>query len=389
MKKTFAILGAGMQGTAAAYDLVKFADPERIKMGDRDQTQAQKNAHRVNSLTDTNLCEAFEVDALDPKSLATFLEDVDVVLSCVPYWMHPKVAKVCIETNTHMVDMGGDTNVTMETMKLDEQAKSKGVTVIPDTGLAPGLVNDLGNYIIETLDETEAVKLYCGGLPQNPKPPFNYRLVFNVEGLVTEYTDEATVLRDEQIVMVPTLEEAEKIEIDGLGEMEAFVTSGGTSTAPHTHQGSVKNYEYKTIRFPGHCERMKIFKDFGFWDQEKVTVHGEEVEPRELFHVLMAERLRDDSDKDQVVVRGAGVGTKNGQPYRIQMDIHCLHDDATGFSAMEQMTGYSTAIYAAAVARGDVPGGVVRYETAINGRDFVDAMRKRGIDIKVQEGPAS
>lgn len=385
MSKVFAILGSGMQGTAAAYDLARHADPSEIRMGDNDLEQAQRNAQRVNGLVGRNICNAHSVDALDPEALGKFLEPADVVLSCVPYWMHPRIASVAIRHKTNMVDMGGDTAVAWETLALDELAKAEGVSIVPDTGLAPGLVNDLGNYLMEQFDKTESVKLYCGGLPQNPKPPFNYKLVFNVEGLVTEYSHQADVVRGGLVVKVETLDELEKLHVDGLGEMEAFVTSGGSSTAPFTHEGKVDNYEYKTIRFPGHCERMRIFKDYGFWSHEPVKTRSGEAIPIEVFHKLMGEALRDPNDKDQVIVRGVGIGAKGGVRKRIQIDIHERHCDQTGFTAMERLTGFSTATYAKHIADGCCEPGCHRYETAMKGSKFLEEIQKRGIKVRISE----
>lgn len=385
MPKTFAILGSGMQGTAAAYDLAKHADPAEIRMGDAQLEQAQRNADRVNQLVGRTICKAYQVDALDPEALGQFLDPIDVLLSCVPYWMHPRVASVAIRHKTNMVDMGGDTAVAWETLKLDDQAKAEDVVIVPDTGLAPGFVNDLGNYLMERLSPVESVKLYCGGLPQNPKPPFNYKLVFNIEGLVTEYSHQADIIRGGKVVQVDTLAELEEIEIDGLGKMEAFTTSGGASTAPFTHEGKIDSYEYKTIRFPGHCERMRLFKDFGFWGHEPVKTRSGEAVPIEVFHKLMGEALRDPNDKDQILVRGIGVGTEGGVRKRIQIDIHEMHDDATGFTAMERMTGFSTATYAKHLADGCCGAGCHRYETAMSGAKFVEEIQKRGIKLKIQE----
>jgi lysine 6-dehydrogenase len=385
MSYTYAILGSGMQGTAAAYDLALHGDAESILLGDISLEQAQRNADRVNALVGKNVCTAHEVDALDPEALGKFLDSVDVVLSCVPYWMHPRIAAVAIRHKTSMVDMGGDTAVALETLKLDDQAKAEGVRIVPDTGLAPGLVNDLGNYLMEQFDSTDSVKLYCGGLPQNPRPPFNYKLVFNVEGLVTEYSHSADVIRDGKVIQVDTLAELETIQVDGLGEMEAFTTSGGSSTAPFTHEGKVRNYDYKTIRFPGHCERMRIFKDYGFWSHEPLKTRSGEAIPVEIFHKLMGEALRDPNDKDQVIVRGVGMGVKDGSSKTIQVDIHELHDDKTGFTAMERLTGFSTATYAKHLADQACDPGCHRYETAMTGAKFVDEIQKRGIRLKFIE----
>ncbi len=385
MKKRFAILGSGMQGTAVAYDLAKHADPEAIVMGDVSQAQAQASADRVNRLVGREICIAKSVDALNPESLAAFLEPIDVLVSCVPYWMHPQVAEYAVRTKTHMLDMGGDTAVTWETLKHDEAAKAAGVTIVPDTGLAPGLVNNLACYFMETLDETDTVKLYCGGLPQNPKPPFNYKLVFNIEGLVTEYSHQADVVREGKVAQVETLAELESLTVDGLGEMEAFTTSGGASTAPFTFEGKLRNYEYKTIRYPGHCAQMRLFKDFGFWSDRPVKTRAGEAVPIQIFHTLMGEALRDPEDKDLVAVRGVGIGTKDGKRVKLQIDLLEKHDDTTGFSAMERMTGFSTAVYAAELAKGGMAPGCLRYENAVSGKTFVEELQKRGIKMTFSE----
>ncbi|HVL38048.1 MAG TPA: saccharopine dehydrogenase C-terminal domain-containing protein [Fimbriimonadaceae bacterium] len=382
MNKTFAVLGAGMQGTAAAYDLAQFAQPKTILLGDMCIEQAKKSARKVNELVGSAICEPCQVNALEASSLAGFLKPADVLMSCVPYWMHPRIAKVAIETRTSMVDLGGNTDVTLETLKLDEAAKECGVTLVPDTGLAPGLVNSIGCYLIDQLDEVESIKLYCGVLPQNPKPPFNYKLTFNVEGLVTEYDYEAVTLREGQIVLVDTLDELETLHIDELGEMEAFTTSGGTSTAPYTFKDRVRNYEYKTIRFPGHCERIRIFRDFGFWSEEPVRVGDCDVKPRELFYKVFGEALAKFEDKDQCAVRGVGIGKKGGKDARYQVDIFDREDDITGFTSMERLTGFSSSIYAIAIASGEMPDGALRYETAMEGERFLEQLQRRGIQVR-------
>ncbi len=383
MSKTFAVLGAGMQGTAAAYDLAKYGSPSKILMGDVSLDQAKKSAWRVNDLVGSAICEPDQVNALDPESLAAFLQPVDVLLSCVPYWMHPQIAAVAIESKTNMVDLGGNTEVTMETLAMDEKAKSAGVTLVPDTGLAPGLVNSIGLYLIESLDECESVKLYCGVLPQNPKPPFNYKLTFNVEGLVTEYDFQAVTLRNGEICLVDTLTELEDLTIDELGPMEAFVTSGGTSTAPYTLKDRVTNYEYKTIRHPGHCERIKIFKDFGFWGTDPVEIDGNGVVPRHLFYKIFGDALSKFEDRDLCAVRGVGVGKKDGKAKRVQVDIFDREDERTGFTSMERLTGFSCSIYAIEIANGGMPNGCIRYENGMSGTKFVTELQRReGISLK-------
>ncbi len=384
MNNTFASLGAGMQGTAAAYDLAKFSQPAKVVLGDVSIEQARRSAARVNKLLGTNCCEAKQVNALDPADLHKFLSGVDVLLSCVPYWMHPSIAKQAIKSGVNMCDLGGNTDITLETLALDGAAKAAGVTLVPDCGLAPGLVNNIGCWLLENLDEPESIKLYCGVLPQHPKPPLNYKLTFNVEGLVTEYDFQAVALRNGEISMIDTLSELEDLRIEQLGQMEAFTTSGGTSTAPYTFQGRVPSYEYKTIRFPGHCERIKMFRDFGFWNPEKVEVGGVEVAPREVFYKVFGEALAKFEDLDLCVVRGVGTGQKGGEKLRLQVDIFDKQDEQTGFTSMERLTGFSMAIVATEIAEGHVAKGAVRYEVATSGKKFLDKLQERGVGISFE-----
>ncbi|MEZ0326943.1 MAG: saccharopine dehydrogenase family protein [Fimbriimonas sp.] len=385
MNKTFAILGAGMQGTAAAYDLAKFADPASILLGDARLEQAEVSAARVNLLVGRPICTPCEVDALDEESLFHFLSQANVLLSCVPYWMHPRIAPVAIRAGVHMCDLGGNTDMTLKVLALDDDAKAADVTLVPDTGLAPGLVNSIAAYLLETLTETDTIRLYCGVLPQHPQPPLNYKLTFNIEGLVAEYDHQAIALRDGEIALIDTLAELEELDLEGVGRMEAFTTSGGTSTAPYTFQGKVRNYEYKTIRFPGHCEIMRAYKDFGFWGEEAIEVQGTQVIPRQLFYKVFGEALKKFEDIDQCIVRGIGIGILNGRRVQLQVDIHDKQCEKTGFTSMERLTGFSIAIHAIELAEGRLPPGALRYETALKGTRFLEEIQKRGIHLKFSE----
>ena len=383
MSTTYLVLGAGMQGTAAAYDLAKFAAPERVLLADREEAVACASAARVNRLLGTSLVEGRALDALDPAALEAALAPVDVLLSCVPYWMHPAIATAAIASGTSMLDLGGNLDVTRKTLALDADAKRAGVTLIPDCGLAPGLVNSLAVALLERFDAPESIRLYCGVLPQNPQPPFGYKLTFNVEGLVTEYDYEAAVLRDGEVTTVPTLTELETVEDTPLGTLEAFVTSGGVSTAPETFQNRLRTYEYKTFRFPGHCERMRLYKDFGLWREDEVDVKGVKVRPKDVFVRVFGEELGKIEDRDQCVIRAVGTGIKDGRVRTETIEIHDREDPATGFTSMERLTGFSLAIHAKWVAEGEVPKGAVRYELATKGEPFLAALRERGIPMTV------
>jgi lysine 6-dehydrogenase len=188
--------------------------------------------------------------------------------------------------------------------------------------------------------------------------------------------------------MVDTLTELESLVVDELGEMEAFVTSGGTSMAPYSFQGKVTNYEYKTFRFPGHCHAMRLYKDFGFWREDEVDVKGVKVRPKDVWCRVFGEELMKIKDLDQCIIRAVGVGTKGGTKKKLQIDIHDRQCETTGFTSMERLTGFSLAIYAIDAANGKLEKGALRYELALSGTRFVEEIQKRGIHLKFSEETA-
>jgi lysine 6-dehydrogenase len=381
-RRVFAVLGAGMQGTAAAYDFLKFGEPETVWLADASEAAARHAAERLQQLLpeQADRVRFARIDAGDTESLVEFLKPVRSLLSAVPYFMHPSVAVAAVAAGTHMCDLGGNTDVALKVLALSDEAEAANVSLIPDCGLAPGMVNTLAVYGMEGMDVCREVQLRCGGLPQVPRPPLDYKLVFAISGLTVEYFGKAHVLRDGKIVEIDTFTELEEIEFPApVGRCEAFVTSGGASTAPLTFEGKVEKYEYKTVRYAGHHAKFKVIKDLGLLDLEPVQIGDTQVVPRELFHRVAAPRLRFPEDRDLVVVRAICKGIKDGKPIMRQMDILDFHDEATGFSAMERMTGFSAAIVCELQMNGLVAPGAHPLEQAIPGAPFVEALIQRGI----------
>lgn len=381
-RRIYAVLGAGKQGTAAAYDFLRFGDAEEVWMADADANAASHAAGRLRRLLPDRADRVFSacVDACDSEALVEFLQPVRVLLSAVPHHMHPQVAVAAVAAGASMCDLGGSTGIALKVLALDERARQAGVTLIPDCGLAPGLVNTLAVYGMEGMDICREVQLRCGGLPQTPRPPLDYKLVFAISGLTVEYFGKAHVLRDGKVVEIDTFSELEEIVFPApVGRCEAFVTSGGASTAPLTFEGKVERYEYKTVRYPGHYAKFKVIKDLGLLDVEPVRVGDIEVSPRELFHRVAAPRLCFPEDRDLVVVRAVCRGRRDGQEITRQFDILDFHDEATGFSAMERTTGFSAAIVCEMVMEGRIAPGAHPLEQSVPGAAFVDALIQRGI----------
>src|SRR5690606_11402887 len=203
----------------------------------------------------------FDLDrcAAEPATLLPVIQGCSVVLSSADYRFNEAITKACISAKIHMVDLGGNLFVVERQLAMSAEAERAGITVVPDCGLAPGMACLLGALGVEHFDgeqggAVESMKLRVGGLPAHPKPPLNYKLVFSVRGLTNEYLEPADVLRDGKLQRVPSLGDVESLEFPApYGTLEAFTTSGGCSTLPRTLAGRVRNLDYKTIRYPGHC----------------------------------------------------------------------------------------------------------------------------------------
>lgn len=383
MGHRYAVIGAGMQGTAAAYDLALHADADEVRLLDIDNRTASAAADRVNALVGRNVAKGGIVNASDKTSASQVLEGMTACLSAVPYFLNLGLARAAIEAGCHFNDLGGNTSIVEQELALDREAKEAGVSIIPDCGVAPGMANTLAVYGIEAIDDPRDVFIRCGGLPQNRDLPLGYRQLFAMEGLTNEYFGESLVLRDGKVTMIPTFEELEEFELPApLGRVEAFITSGGTSTCPRTFEGKLQSYDYKTIRYPGHYEQMKLFKDLGFIEVEPIDVVGHSIRPRDVFHALMQKVWALPEEKDLLVLRVDVEGHHEGRPVRHRSLVVDHQDETTGFSAMERTTAFSAAIVTAMQAAGQTPVGAVPLERAVDAQRFVLEVGRRGITIE-------
>jgi len=385
MSCIYAVLGGGRQGTAAAYDMAKFGDARQVLIGDVSLEAAQKSAARVNQLISHEIAQAHQVDVTDHDQLKAFLTDVDSFLSAVPYWHNPNITRVAIEAHACMTDLGGNTDLVREQMRLGAKAKEAGIAIVPDCGQVPGMGTSLSVYAMSLLDETAHVMMWDGGNPLHPRPPFNYILTFNIAGLTNEYYGVANFIRDGKRVQVPTFlsEDYETVEFpDPIGKMEAFVAGGGTSTMPWTFEGKLKTLWNKTLRWPGHFAEWQAYMKAGLLETEPIEVQGVRVSPREVLHTLLDPKLRAKlGEPDLVIVRVKALGKKDGRPAQVLLDLIDRFDEATGFTAMERTTGWDGSIKAIMNAQGVTPRGVHPAELAVPGPLYVAELYKRGFSL--------
>jgi lysine 6-dehydrogenase len=179
--------------------------------------------------------------------------------------------------------------------------------------------------------------------------------------------------------------ELEQVEFpEPIGMLEAFVTGGGTDTMPWTFEGVVRTLQNKTLRWPGHFAQLRAFYDLGLWGLEPIQVGEVEVVPRDVFHTLFEPRVTFPDDKDMILVRVKAVGKKDGQAAEAIVELIDYYDEETGFTAMERCTGWSAAIVAEMMARGETPRGAGGVEVMVPTRPYVEELARRGIEVSQQ-----
>jgi lysine 6-dehydrogenase len=374
------VLGAGLQGSACAYDLLQNPEVKEVRLADLHaghlpQFLAPYSGER---LIFTPL------DVRDREAVLALMRQSDAVMSAIPYYFNFELAEMAVEAGVHFSDLGGNTEIVFKQKTLDAAAKKKGITIIPDCGLAPGMVNILAEYGIRQLDAVESVRIFVGGLPQRPEPPLNYQIVYSLEGVLDYYTTLSWVLRKGKRTQVKALSELEVVDFGGsLGELEGFHTAGGLSTMASRYEGKIPTMEYKTLRYPGHARIMEAIRELGLLDLNPVDVKGVKVVPRDLVVAAMGPRLTKPNAYDLVALRVYVEGTKDGKPKRIGWEMVDYYDEENGISAMERSTGYSLSITGQMQARGEIgKAGVFTPDEAIQPEKYIRELAARGVMIR-------
>lgn len=378
-------------GLGAAYDLAHNSEGvSLVTVADVDEGRARAVVETVGG----ERVRAAQVDVEDGARTVELMRGHDSVISCVTYFHNLALARAAIEARANFCDLGGNNAVVDAELALDAEARAAGINIIPDCGLAPGMVSVLAAHGAGRFARLDELHIRVGGLPQRPQPPLDYQIVFSVEGLINEYVERARVVRDGEIVEVESMTELESLEFAPPFErMEAFQTSGGTSTLPDTFAGRVRQLDYKTIRYPGHCERFRLLIDLGLASSEELELDGGvRVSPRRVLGQLLTRRLPAD-EPDVVLIRLEFVGAMRDDDdddaeratttkRTLRYDILDRFDERTGLSAMQRTTAFPASVIAQMMARGETSEkGAVPQERCVPARAFVEELARRNIRI--------
>ena len=371
------VLGAGLQGSACAFDLLRRPDVERVTLAD---LQPKRAAAFLKKKKDKRLV-TVRLDAKRGPQLRELMRGHDAVMNALPYYFNYPVAKAAVAMGLHCADLGGNTEIVQKQKTLHPAAQKQHVSVIPDCGLAPGMVNIIAAEGIRRVGDVESVKIFVGGLPQQPEPPLNYQIVYSLEGALDYYTTPSWVLRDGRPERVDALSEVEAVEFPSpVGTLEAFHTGGGISTMPWAYRGRVRTMEYKTLRYPGHVAIMRPIRELGLLSLDPVSVKGTEIVPREAFIATVSPQLTKPNARDLVALR-VEVQGRGGR--RVAWQLLDYYDEATGISAMMRTTGFSLAITGVMQVDGRIKStGVYTPDEAVPFRAYVDELKQRGMEVR-------
>jgi lysine 6-dehydrogenase len=375
------VFGAGMMGSAAAYDMARSSEVEAVTLADSDVKRAQAQAKRLNKLVGSKKIRATKTDVSKPSAAAKLMRGHAAALSAVPYFYNLGLAKAAIEAKCHFADLGGNNTVVRQEHALSKQAEKRGVAIAPDCGLSPGMASILAGELLRQVGgRADALKLYVGGLPKDPKPPFLYHLIFSVEGLINEYVEPAIVLRGGKVTKIEPLTEPEDFHLSGFDKLVAFHTSGGTSTMPETFAGKVGECFEKTLRYPSHFPMIRSLYDLGFFSSKKTRIGKNEIAPRELTAKLFLEKLTSNAP-DVCIMRIEAHRNGNVTSYSL-VDSY---DPTTGMTAMMRTTAWPASIVVMMMASGEITKrGGIKQESDVPGQKFLQEMAKRGIRIEHQ-----
>ena len=380
----FLVIGAGKQGSACALDLLQQPATTSVILADKYIDRGVPAF--LDPYKGKGKLELIGLDLADQAAVRAAMARVDSVLSAAPYYYNVELATLAVDAGVHFADLGGNTELVEQQKKLHDAAKAKGVSVIPDCGLAPGMVNILAGEGISRLDSAESVKAFVGGLPQHPEPPLNYMVVYSLEGALDYYTTPSWILRDGKPVTVDALSELEDVAFPApLGTLEAFHTAGGISTMPFEYAGKIQTMEYKTLRYPGHVAIMKPIRDLGLIDNTPISVNGSghQVTPRQVFIAAVSPKLTKPQGRDLVALRVEVRGTRAGKAAGVRFQLVDRYDEQRHVSAMMRTTGYSLAITGIMQVDGRVTKkGVHVPDEAMPGAAYIQELGTRGVVIE-------
>jgi len=372
------LLGAGMMGRAIAYDLARSPEVSEVHVADIDIGRAEGLIDWVGS----EKLKAAQVNVRRSSEVIPVMRGCQAAISAVPYFFNFGLAQAAVAAGISFCDLGGNMEIVFQELELSREAEKKGITIIPDCGFMPGIANILAALGAKKMDEVEEIHIRDGGLPLEPKPPLGYTILFSPQGLINEYVEKLTIIRNGELVEVEPMTELEEVEFPPpFGTLEAFLYNGGTSTLPFSFKGKVKELDGKCLRYPGHCEKIRFLNELGLTSSEPILIEGKEVKPRNLLCEVLLKNLEGQAP-DASLMRVTIKGRKGSTGKELTYQLIDYYDYQNHITSMMRTTGFSISIIGQMLAKGEISAkGALPPELSVPPERFVAELAKRGISI--------
>jgi len=372
------VLGCGNIGSVAAKDLAESLPSAEIVMTDVNKSRAEEVASKIGQ----NNVSWVQTDASNHRQLVSAIKKFDLSVGTLPGWIGFQACKASISAKVDIVDVS---YMPEDVMALNQAALKAKVCVVPDCGVSPGISNILIGRAISKLNQVESVHILNGGLPEKPVPPLGYVITWSVKDLIDMYSRKVNIVKDGKIIQVEAMSGLEEITFPSVGKLEAFYTDG-LRTLLHTVKDSRDMWE-KSLRYPGHVEKIKLLKTLGFFDEKPIKVENLQISPREIVAKLLERKLKKPEIPDIVVMHVEVGGLKDGK--RVVYSYHMLdrYDKKRNVTAMARTTAYTTSIVAQLVAKKAIEekGVIPPEKLGMNEKlyeKFMSMMKKRRIVVK-------
>lgn len=370
-----AVVGAGLMGSVIARDLASASDVKRVVVIDSDNSKLRLVSRESRKI------KTVAIDVNNRSRLSRVLADVDACVVALPHGISVAVDRISLESGTNVLDLAFEDSQ----MKLGHLARRKKSVLIPGCGLAPGLSNILVVHGSRFLDEAHEGHIWVGGIPQDPQPPLGYRLVFSIKGLLNEYLSRARIMRKGEIVSVDPFSEVEEVSFPSpVGRCEAFFTDG-LATLLYSRR-KFKQLDERTVRWPGHAEKIRFMIRAGFFEKRRIKVDGGEVSPLDFSSALLTRLLKQGDDRDVTVMRVETSGIKEGRHVMVRHELLDKYDEKTATTSMGRTTGFTCSIICRMVGRGEIEGqGLLPPEEALDSARVAALLRelsRKGVEVR-------
>lgn len=373
-----AVFGSGLMGFAVARDLVRSSHVDEVVVCDIDRK-------RLKSLVGAEPSEKLSVrrhDVTRRSATVRLLRGFDVGVGALPHGLSEYAIESTLRAGVSFVDLIFGWRFTQS--KIHYAAKKKGITIVPACGLAPGLTNILAMEAAEEMERVDEVHIKVGGIPERPKPPLNYRIVFSFEAVLEEYIRKAKIVKNGRLTEVEALSGLETVTFpQPIGKCECFYTDG-LSTLAQTMKG-VREMDEKTIRWPGHVAQIRTLIECGLLETHPVSLDGHRIVPRRFVSNVLSERINLGREKDLTLLRVDVTGKSNGRSVhqRYQMIDH--YDSRRKLTSMARTTAFPCSVAAQMLGAGLVQErGLIPPELAFKGplrTKFMNQLYDRGLEI--------